>query len=211
VVRLLSDVEISLIVEFEELFGLRDRLRPLADEVRHRLYQAGLRESLESEIFESELELRTAGKRPLTIRLDSFHLEIAGARKEFSLPNLAALLLEEAHVFRLTSVEAGYSLAIPAKGKPLDLVARAFAVPPAPSEEPMLDRRFSMTWDWGSATTGYSFLVQSTEDPELFLSMKVREGYMTVPELQGGAWLTAQSDRFQATAERFLQQIGWQK
>lgn len=208
--QVLGDVEISLIVEFEELFGLRDRLRPMADEVRRRLYEAGLRDSLASELFDNELELRTEGKRPLTIRLDSFHLEILGARRDLALHHLATLILDEANAYRLTSVEAGYAATLRAGSKPLDMVARAFPGPVGAEEgAPLLDRRFSMTWDWGDETTGFSFLAQSSEDRELFLSMKAREGYMTLAELQSGMWLTTQGGRFAAMAERFLVQVGW--
>jgi hypothetical protein len=68
-----------------------------------------------------------------------------------------------------------------------------------------------MTWDWATPTTGYSFYAQDTEDQELYLSFKAREGYMTLPELEAGAWMAAQAVRFDTMVARFLTQLGWNR
>lgn len=207
---MLSDQEQSLYVEFDELFALRERLRPLADQVRAQLVAAGLRERLEAEIFDHELELRGVDKSNLLIRLDSFRLEIVGARPELLLHNLAALILAQAEVFRLNTVEVGFTAWLKAgDGRPLNLVAQAFS--PGWGVEPaeMLDRRFAMTWDWATATTGYSFHASALEDRELMLSLKAREGYMTLPELQTGLWIQEQRHRFEQGARLLVSLLGW--
>jgi len=205
------NLEQSLVVEFDELFALGDRLREVADHVRARLLAAGLSEPLETELFDRELELRGTQHERLLIRLDSFRLEITGAPSTLQTNVVAAILLDEAGVFRLGSVELGLSLALKVRrGQHLNLVARAFSPVAGVAGEPMLDRRISMTWDWGNATTGYSFYVQDTEDRELFLSFKAREGYMSLPELQAGAWVGEQALRFDGLVGQFLAQLGWQ-
>lgn len=204
-------MEQSLYIEFEELFALRERLRSVADSVRAQLVSAGLKEQLEPELFEQELELRGGEGSNLMIRLDSYRLEVTGVRPQVAIHRLAAILLGEAEVFRLTSVEVGLSAWFkPERGQPLHLVAQAFAPIGGVEEgEPMLDRRFAMNWDWGTATTGFSFQASDTEDRELFLSFKAREGYMTLPELENGAWITEQALRFEQVVDRFLTQLGW--
>lgn len=204
-------LEQSLVVEFEELFALKDRIRPVADQVRSRLLAAGLAETLEAEVFEQELELRGTDHPNLLIRLDSYHLEITGAQPELQTHQVAALILEEAGAFRLPMVEAGFSLTLKARpGHPLNLVQQAFSPLQEQGDEEMLDRRFSMTWDWGTATTGFSFFAGNAEDREIHLSFKVREGYMNLDELKEGAWMAGQTARFDALVSRFLAQLGWQ-
>lgn len=205
------NLEQSMVVEFDELFALGDRLREVADNVRARLLAAGLSEPLETELYDRELELRGTSHERLLIRLDSFRLEITGAPPALPTNVIAAIILDEAGAFRLGSVEVGLSLVVKVrKGQPLNLVARAFPQVAGGAGEPMLDRRISMTWDWGNATTGYSFYVQDTEDRELFLSFKAREGYMSLPELQAGAWVGEQALRFDGLVGQFLSGLGWQ-
>lgn len=205
-------MEQSLYIEFEELFSLRERLRSVADQVRAQLLAAGLKEQLEPEIFDQELELRGGEGSNLMIRLDGFRLEVAGVRPDMAIHLLAAVILSEAEVFRLTSVEVGFSAWYKVeKGRALNLVAQAFSPVVSPEEEPMLDRRFAMTWDWGTATTGFSFQASDTEDKELALSFKAREGYMTLPEFETGDWVSDQATRFGELVNRFLAQLGWQK
>jgi len=204
------DVELSLTVEFEELYSLRDRVRQIADHVRSRFLAGGLTDQFEVEVFDDEMELRGPEGSRLMVRLDSYHLEIAGAPSELQVHLLAGVILDEAEVFRLTSVEAGFSIGMQVGEEPgLDLVGRAFAPVGPAGAEPMLDRRLSLTWEWGTATTGFSFLAADTEDRELFLSLKAHEGYMTVPELQNGEWVSEQARRFDATVSRFMAQMGW--
>lgn len=205
------DVEQSLVIEFDELFALKDRLRAVADQLRERLYNAGMPIRLETDVFDHELEMRGEGDSNLVIRMDSYHLEISGAPPGLQVHAVAAIMLDEAGAYRLSSVECGFSFTLKVRrGHRLDLIARAFS-PVGPEDgETMLDRRFSMSWDWGNATTGYSFHVSDTEDRELFVSFKAREGYMTYPELAAGAWIAQQEQRFDQTAGRFLSQLGWQ-
>jgi len=204
-------MEQSIYIEFEELFALRERLRSVADQVRAQLIAAGLKERLEPELFDQELEFRGMDGSNLVIRLDAYRLEVTGCRPGIAIHQLAALILLEAEVFRLTSVEIGFTTALQAgSGRRLRLVAEAFSPVGEPGEEPMLDRRFSMTWDWGTATTGFSFHAADTEDKELFLSFKAREGYMTLPELQAGSWVGEQARRYEQLVSRFLTQLGWQ-
>lgn len=203
------EIEQSLFVDFEELFALKDRLGHVADGVRARLLAAGLNESFETELFGDQLELRGTQQANLRVLLDSFHLEITGAPPDLQTHVVAAILLEEAGAFRLSSVEMGLGLTIKlGRNRRLELIQLAFA-PVAPGGGQLLDRRFSMTWDWGDATTGYSFHAEDVEDRELFLSLKAREGYMTLPELQQGAWMVRQAQRFDALVERFFHQLGW--
>lgn len=204
-------MEQSLTVEFDELFALGDRLRQVADTIRARLLAAGVQERLEADIFGAELELRGTEHDRLLIRLDSFRLEITGAPPELPLHLVAAILLHEAGAFRLAMVEAGYLLTLPARrDRPLNLIRAAFSPLDGDGAEPMLDRRFAMTWDWGTPTTGYSFHLADTEDRELLLSFKAREGYMTLDELQAGTWMADQARRFDGLVARTLQQLGWQ-
>lgn len=204
------EIEQSLYVEFEELFALGDRIRQVADSARARLLAAGLSETLETDVLDSEVEFRGTTHERLLLRLDSFHLEIAGAPPELQTHLAAAILLDEANAFRLTTVEMGLTMAVPlGAGRRLHLVAQAFPQVNLGGDDPMLDRRFSMTWDWGNATTGFSFLVSNTEDRELFVSFKAREGYMDVPELQAGRWMDAQSQRFEGLTRQLFQQLGW--
>ncbi|MFZ5826276.1 MAG: hypothetical protein ACOY94_18425 [Bacillota bacterium] len=204
------EMEQSLFVEFEELFALRDRLRSVADQVRAQLLAAGLRDRLEPEIFDNELELRGPEGSNLLVRLDSYRLEVAGVRPDVAIHRLAAIILAEAEVFRLTSVEIGFSAWYKVeKNRPLRLVAQGFPAVEGTDDEPMLDRRLSMTWEWGTSTTGYSFHAMDTEDKELLLSFKAREGYMTLPELHSGAWVGEQALRFEQLVHRFLTQLGW--
>lgn len=204
------EMELSLAVEFNEVFSLRDRIRIIADRVRSQLIAAGIGDQMEAEIFDGELELRGPDGSHLLVRMDSFHLEINGAPPDLQIHHLGALILDEAEVFRLTTVEAGFAtgLEVPG-GKRLGLVAQAYGPLADEVEGPMLDRRFSMTWEWGNATTGFSFFVNDTEDRELWLSFKAREGYMTVPELKSGKWIMEQGDRFKRLVTRFLDQIDW--
>ncbi len=205
------EMEQSLYVEFEELFALRERLRPVADQVRAQLVAAGLKERLEPELFDQELELRGTDGSNLVIRLDAYRLEVTGCRPGVAIHQLATLILLEAEVFRLTSVEVGFTSSLKAgRERRLRLVEQAFTPVGEPGEETMLDRRISMTWDWGTATTGFSFHAMDTEDRELFLSFKAREGYMTLPELQGGGWIDEQAQRYEQLVARFLAQLGWQ-
>lgn len=181
----------------------------MADQARARLFAAGLPERLETEVFDEELELRGTDMRNFLLRLDTYHLEITGAPPDLQTHLLAAILLEEAGAFRLTSVEVGYNLSVKLpRGQSLDLVRQAFPMVD-PGGEPMLDRRLSMTWEWGTATTGYSLWACDTEDRDLQLGFKAREGYMALPELQAGAWMAAQAQRFDALVERFFTQLGW--
>lgn len=204
-------MEQSLTVEFDELFALTDRLRQVADNVRARLLAAGLQERLETDVFSDELELRGTDHDQLVVRLDSFRLDIAGAPPELPLHLVAAILLDEAGAFRLNMVEAGYLLTLPARrDRPLKLIQAAFTPVESDSQEPMLDRRFALTWDWGNATTSYSFHVADTEDRELMLSFKAREGYMTLDDLQTGTWVAEQGRRFDGLVGRALRQLGWQ-
>lgn len=204
------EIEQSLLVEFEELFALEDRLRQVADSARARLLAAGLTEVLETEVFDREVEFRGTVHDRLLMRLDSYHLEIAGAPPELHTHLAAAILLDEAAAFRLTSVEMGLRLALRVgAGRRLDLVARAFPQANLDGDDPMLDRRFSMTWDWGNATTGYSFHVSDTEDRELLISYKAREGYMELPRLQAGGWMAAQAQRFDGLVSLLIRQLGW--
>lgn len=207
---MLPEQEQTLYIEFDELFSLRERLRVLADQLRSQLVAAGLRERLDVEIYDSELELRGVEGSNLLIRLDSFRLEIAGVRPDVALHNLAALVLAQAEVFRLTSVEVGFTAWLKAgPGRPLNLVAQAFDPAWGLRDEEQLDRRFAMTWDWASPTTGYSFHASVLEDQELMLSFKAREGYMTLLELQSGRWMQEQRLRFQQAADLFLTLLGW--
>ncbi|HLN62391.1 MAG TPA: hypothetical protein VK464_12640 [Symbiobacteriaceae bacterium] len=204
------EIEQSLVVEYEELFALADRLHQVADGARARLLAAGLQEPLQTEVFDGELELRGTQHERLTVRLDGYHLEIAGAPPDLPTHAVAAILLDEAGIFRLTSVEMGLTMSLRAgRGRPLQLVNQAFSPVAGEGGEPMLDRRFSMTWDWGTATTGFSFHAADTEDRELFLSFKAREGYMTLPELSAGGWMQQQAERFDGLVERFMRQLGW--
>ncbi len=206
-------MEQSLFIEFDELFALRDRLRAVADQVRARLYAAGLQESLQTEVFDHELELRGTGQSRLLIRLDSFRLDISGAPAGMPVPLVAAIILEEAGAFRLTMVECGFHLTTRVgRGRRLNLIQEAFRpMVPEDAGEPMLDRRLHMTWEWGNATTGFSFMVSDTEDRELFLSFKARVGYMDLPELQGGRWVMEQAQRFERLVDRFFAQLGWDR
>lgn len=204
------EIEMSLTVEYDELFSLRDRIRQVADQVRGRLARNGFDERFEVEVFESEMELRGPEGSHLLVRLDSFRLEITGAPMEMPLHAMAAIILDEAGVFRLASVEAGFTLGMQVRrGTDLGIVGRAFSPIAPEGDEPMLDRRFSMTWDWGTATTGFSFMSSVVEDREILLSFKGREGYMTVFDLQSGDWLQAQAQRFDGCVSRYLSQIGW--
>jgi len=205
-----ADQEQSLYVEFEELFSLRERLRSVADQVRSQLVAAGLRERLEADIYDNELELRGTEGSNLLIRLDNFRLEVTGARPEIALHHLAALILSTAEVFRLNLVEVGFTAWFDAApGRPLNLVAQAFSPAWGAPDAELLDRRFAMTWDWSTATTGYSFHASVAEDRELMLSFKAREGYMTLPELQDGRWIRDQRHRFEQGVDLFLQLLGW--
>lgn len=204
-------LEQSLYVEFDELFSLRERLRSVADQLRSQLLNAGLRERLDAEIFDEELELRSAEGSNLLVRLDSFRLEILGARPEIAIHSLAALILMEAEAFRLNSVELGLTAWYDAEGRPLDLVAMAFAPGWGQGVEMELNRRFTMSWEWASPTGSYLFTVSDSEDRELMLSFKARESYMTVPELRTGQWVAAQAGYFQHLAARCLKQLGWQR
>lgn len=207
---MLSEQEQSLYIEFEELFSLRERLRGLADQLRAQLVAAGLRERLEADIYDSELELRGVEGSNLLIRLDSCRLEIAGVRPDVALHNLAALVLAQAEVFRLSSVEVGFTAWLKAgPGRPLNLVAQAFSPVWGLPDDEQLDRRFAMTWDWASPTTGYSFHASVAEDQELMLSFKAREGYMTLLELQNGRWVQEQRRRFHQGGDLFLTLLGW--
>ncbi|HEY3368066.1 MAG TPA: hypothetical protein VGK74_23645 [Symbiobacteriaceae bacterium] len=205
-----QDAEQSLVVEFEELFALRDRLRPVADEARRRFAAAGLPDGLEAEVFDQELEFRGAGDSSLLIRLDSYHLEITGAPPDLPTHVLAAIVLEEAGAYRLLSVEVAWSLtaAVPA-GRSLDLVHKAFSPADFGGSEPMLDRRFTMTWGWGTPTAGYVFEAAAAEDREIAIGFKAREGYLTLPELQQGGWFAAHARRFDGLLGRFFTQLGW--
>lgn len=205
------NIELSLTVEFEELFSLRDRVRHIADRVRSRFIAGGLTDQFAVEVFDEELELRGPEGSRLAVRLDNFHLELTGASSDLQVHLLAGILLDEAEVFRLTSVEAGFSITLQMERElGLDLVAKAFAPVTPGGDEPMLDRRFSLTWEWGTATTGFSFLASDTEDREMYLSLKAHEGYLTLPELSSGEWISEQSRRFDALVSRFLVQMGWQ-
>jgi len=201
--------EQSLYVEFDELFSLRERLRSVADQVRSQLLNAGLRERLDAEVFDEELELRSAEGSGLLVRLDSFRLEIQGARPEIAIHSMAALILMEAEVFRLNSVELGLTAWYEVLDRPLGLVALAFSPGWAEGEEMALHRRFAMSWEWASPTGSYSFTVSDLEDQELMLSLKARESYMTVPELRAGHWVAAQKAYFQRLCEQCLRRLGW--
>ncbi|HYG58373.1 MAG TPA: hypothetical protein VD902_09970 [Symbiobacteriaceae bacterium] len=204
------EIEQSLVVEFDELFSLGDRLREVADNLRARLMAAGLTEPLQTDVFDRELEVRGTQHERLLIRLDSYRLEISGAPPAMQTQAAAAIILDEAGAFRLTSVELGLSLTVKVrKGAGMNLVAQAFPQVDVVPGDPMLDRCFSMTWDWGTATTGYSFHASDTEDRELLLSFKAREGYMTIPELEGGTWVSQQAQRYEALVGRFFDQLGW--
>lgn len=203
-------IDHSLYIEFEELFSLKDRLGAVADQARARMAAGGLAERFEVEIFDDELELRGTENSKLLIRLDGYRLEMTAAAAEFPAHLVAAILLDEAGVFRLTSIESGYFLTLKrGRGQALDLVHRAFAPMAPEGAAQMLDRRFSMTWEWGDATTGYFFQATDTEDRELAITFRAREGYLTLPDLQGGAWTLLQAHIFDGAVERFLSQLGW--
>lgn len=205
------DFEQSLVIEFDELFALKDRLGAVADAVRSQLLAAGLGERLEAEVFDNELELRGTESGDLLVRLDSYHLEISGAPPELKTHQMASLILEEAGAFRLPMVEAGFALALKVpRGHSLDMMAKAFTPIGEEGSERMLDRRFSMTWEWGTPTTAYSFAAGNAEDKEIFISFKAREGYMTLTDLQAGLWMAEQVQRFDQLVTRFLQQLGWE-
>lgn len=200
----------SLYIEFEELFALKERLGAVADQARARLAAGGLQERFETELFDHELELRGSENSKLLIRLDSYRLELTGASADFPAHLVAAILLDEAGAFRLTTIEAGYNLTFKVRrGQSLDLVHRAFSPMAGDGAGQMLDRRFSMTWEWGDATTGYSFQATDTEDRELALTFRAREGYLTQPDLQAGAWSLLQARVFDGAVQRFLTQLGW--
>lgn len=202
------DLELGMLVEFEELFALRERLRPLADQVRARLFQAGLREELQVEVFEEELELRGPGESPLLIRLDPLRLEITGCPPTLQIVPMAALLLDEAGVFRISSAELSFHTYFDVgPGRPLGMIEPAFAALPVPG--PKLDRRFSLTWEWGTSTTGYSLIATSTEDRELYAGFKVQDTYLTLPDLHGAAWFARQQRLYEKTLEGLLARLGW--
>jgi hypothetical protein len=203
------ELELGMLVDYDELFALRERIRSYADQIRARLYMAGLRDELETEVFDQEVELRGTGKNPLLIRLDPFRLEITGCRPSLPIHKLAALLLEEAGVFRIASVEASFQAYLrPGPGRPLNLIDLAFGALNE-SGETRLDRRFSLTWEWGNATTGYSLTASSTEDQELFVGYKVRDSYMTLLQLQGDEWFAQQMTGFEENLANLLARIGW--
>lgn len=202
------DLELGMLVEYDELFALRERLRPLADQVRARLYQAGLREELQVEVFEEELELRGPGESPLLIRLDPLRLEITGCPPTLQIAPLAALLLDEAGVFRISSAELSFHTYYDVgPGRPLNLIEPAFGALTAPGAR--LDRRFSLTWEWGTSTTGYSLIATSTEDRELYAGFKVQDTYLTLPDLQGADWFARQQRLYATTLEGLLAHLGW--
>ncbi|HLO03923.1 MAG TPA: hypothetical protein VK191_12515 [Symbiobacteriaceae bacterium] len=208
ILQVQPDLELGMLVEFDELFALRERLRPLADVVRARLYQAGLQEELQVELFEQELELRGPGENPLLIRLDPFRLEITGCPASLKIGPLAALLLDEAGVFRIASAELSFHTYLTAgAGRPLALIEPAFDALPVAG--PLLDRRFSLTWEWGTSTTGYSLIATSTEDRELYAGFKVQDAYLTLPDLQSSAWFAAQQRVYETTLEGLLARLGW--
>lgn len=205
----MSELELSLHVEYHELFSFQDRVRAIADRIRGQLDLVGIGQHLETEVFDEDLEMHGPEGSRLAVRMDSYHLEITGAPPEAHIHLLAALVLEQADVFRLASVEIGFGTVLPAGNNQLTMVRTAFQ-PMSPEEEgPQLDRRFAMTWEWSDPTSWYSFLANDTEDRELFLSFKARQGYMTVPELKGGRWIDEQGRRFDTLVTRFLSQLGW--
>lgn len=205
----MSELELSLHVEYHELFSFQDRVRNIADRIRSQLDLAGIGQHLETEVFDEELEMRGPEGSRLLIRMDSFRLEITGAPLEVQIHLLGALVLEQAEVFRLASVEVGFGTVLPAGNNRLTLVQSAFQPMSPEVEGPQLDRRFAMTWEWSDPTSWYSFFANDTEDRELFLSFKARQGYMTVPELKGGRWIDEQGRRFDTLVTRFLGQLGW--
>jgi hypothetical protein len=201
------DLELGMVIDFDELFALRERLRTVADHVRQSLYQAGLPE-LTIEPFEQELELRGPEGSPLLIRLDPFRLEITGCPPSLRIGPLAALLLDQAGVFRIASAELSFhSYWRPGKGRPLALIGPAFAA--LPVRGALLDRRFSLTWEWGTSTTGYSLIATSTEDQELYVGFKIQETYLTLPDLQDPAWFARQQQIHETTVEGLLARFGW--
>lgn len=205
------DMEQSLIVEFEELFALRDRMGDVADGLRARLLAEGLSDRLEPDLYDHELELRAEPPGRFYIRLDPYHMEIGGAPPNLQTHLLGAMVLEMAGAFRLTLVEAGFSLV--AKGgplRPIRMVSPAFFSADS-GGEPLLDRRFTMTWEWSSATTGYSLQVSSMEDRELFIDFRAREGYLTLPELKQGTWMAEQMRRFDQALGRLYRGLGWSR
>lgn len=205
------EMEQSLIVEFEELFALRDRMGEVADRLRARLAAEGVAERLTPDLYGQELELRAEPPGGLFIRLDPYHLEIGGASPNLQIHLLGALILEMAGAFRLTMVEAGFSLV--AQGGPGRLIRMVYPAfyPGETGAEPMLDRRFTMTWEWSSATTGYFLQVSSVEDRELFIGFRAREGYLTLPELRQGRWMAEQIRRFDAAVSRLYRELGWSR
>lgn len=205
------DMEQSLIVEFEELFSLRDRIGDVADGLRARLVAEGLPDRLEPDLYDQELELRAEPPGRFYIRLDPYHLEIGGAPPNLQTHLLGAMALEMAGAFRLTLVEAGFSVV--AQGgprRPIHMVYPAFASA-EPGGEQMLDRRFTMTWEWTAGTTGYSLEVSSAEDRELFIGFRAREGYMSLPELKEGSWMAEQILRFEQAVNRIYRELGWSR
>lgn len=197
-----------MLVEFDELFALRERLRTLADKVRARLYQAGLQEELQVELFEQELELRGPGESPLVIRLDPYRLEITGCPPALQIGPLAWLLLDEAGVFRIASAELSFHIYFDVgPRRPLSLIEPAFAALPFPGAR--LDRRFSLTWEWGTSTTGYSLIATSSEDRELYAGFKVQDSYLTLPDLQETAWFARQQRVYETILDELLARLGW--
>lgn len=207
-IRLAPDLELGLVVEFDELFALRERLRSVADQVRARLYQAGLTEELQVELFEQELELRGPGESQLLIRLDPFRLEITGCPSRLRIGPLALLLLEEAGAFRIASAELSFHAYLSAgKGRPLNLITPAFGALPLPG--PHLDRRFSLTWEWGTSTTGYSLTATSTEDRELYIGFKLQDSYLTLNDLADPDWYAQRHRIYETSMHGLLVQLGW--
>jgi hypothetical protein len=202
------DLELGMLIDFDELFALRERLRSVADQVRARLHLAGLQEELEIELFDQEIELRGTGENPLLIRLDPTRLEITGCSPAIQIHRLAAMLLSEAGVFRIASAELAFHATFDAgAGRPLGLIEPAFGALAGPG--PRLDRRFSLTWEWGTSTTGYSLTATSTEDRELYAGFKVRDSYLTLPDLEGEDWFATRQQVYETTVAGLLSQLGW--
>jgi hypothetical protein len=176
--------------------------------VRLRLFQAGLQEELQIELFDQEMELHGEGENPLIIRLDPFRLEITGCPPDIQIHRLAALLLDEAGVFRMNSAELSFHAYFTAgPGRSLNLIEPAFGA--LAGGGPRLDRRFSLTWEWGTSTTGYSLIATDTEDRELYAGFKVQDSYLTLPELEGSEWFKAQEQAYETAVTGLLSHLGW--
>jgi hypothetical protein len=214
----LQNYEVSLILEYDEQFSFRDRTRVLADMVRDRLIQAGLKESIEVEAFDHEVEWRINGKRPVSIRCDALRAEVIGSGHgcEGLVLGAAALVGATLDVARLISVEAGFQ-GIPQPVRTptgrLTWVEQAFvpimAWAQAVGDDTPGARRLGLTWDWSTSTTSHSLYIGNHDDREIFVSYKVRESYLNLEDLRDGGWYMLQQKRFATLLTQLGAQMGF--